>query len=154
MSRIYAGTSDVALRDKAIGLMTEFGKTISKYSSGHYGYDKFVCGLVDVACFTGNQTGWPILEELTHWAEKHLGRQRLPATDADSQGGFFNGELEWYTLPENLYRAQQISGNTMYGDFAKSGIIRPTGTCSTAPDSPRPMASMGTAIATRSAAWP
>jgi DUF1680 family protein len=119
MSRIYAGTNDVAMRDKALELQAEFGKTLENFKSGHYGYDKFVCGLVDVAMFTGDRSGLPTLETLTRWAEKHLGRKRLPATDADSQGGFFNGELEWYTLPENLYRAYQLTGNSLYRDFAE-----------------------------------
>jgi uncharacterized protein len=119
MSRIYAGTNDVAVRDKALELQAEFGKTLTNFKCRHYGYDKFVCGFVDMATFAGDRTGFPTLETLTHCAEKDLGRKRLPATDADSQGGFFNGELEWYTLPENLYRAYQITGNSLYRDFAE-----------------------------------
>jgi hypothetical protein len=119
MSRMYAGTHDVPMRDKAVHLLTEFSKTLSKFSCGHYGYEKFVCGLVDLPMFTGDRSGLPMLEHITQWAQRHLGRKRLPATDADSQGGFFNGELEWYTLPENLYRAYQLTGNPMYRDFAQ-----------------------------------
>ncbi len=119
MSRYAAGSNDTPMRDKAVHLMTEFGKTMGRFGCGHYGFEKFICGFTDVATFTGEKSGLPTLEKITKWGQRHLGRKRVNATDADSQGGFFNGELEWYTLPENLYRAYMVTGDTLYRDFAR-----------------------------------
>lgn len=118
MARLSYATGDAALRDKALTLMAEWGKTLPKLSFGHYDYDKYVCGLVDLAEYAGSGDALTLLAQLTDRAEKGLGRKRLPATDADSQGGYFNGEMEWYTLPENLYRAYALTGDARYEEFA------------------------------------
>lgn len=118
MARLSHATGDAALRDKALTLMTEWGKTLPKLSFGHYDYDKYVCGLVDLAEFAGSGEALTLLASLTDRAEHSLGRIRLPATDADSQGGFFNGEMEWYTLAENLCRAYLLTGDVRYREFA------------------------------------
>ena len=118
MARLYKATGDTALRDKASLLVSEWGKTLPKQTFAHYDYDKFVCGLVDMAEYANDTSALPLLSTMTDWAESHLGRARLNATDADTQGGYFNGQLEWYTLPENLYRAYQLTGDERYKDFA------------------------------------
>ena len=119
-ARLYKVTGNTALRDKAVFLMTEWGKTLRPDQTyGHYGYDKFVCGLVDMAHYADAPGAIPLLSGLTDNALLHLGLDRLNATDADSQGGFFNGQMEWYTLPENLYRAYLITGDEKYRAFAK-----------------------------------
>src|ERR671933_820168 len=118
LARLSRATGDTSLRDKAVRIMTEWGIT-GHLACNHYGYDKYVCGLVDLVEYTGEQAALPLLERLTTWAVEHLGRTRLTATDEDAQGGFFNGELEWYTLPENLYRAYLLTGNPTYKTFAE-----------------------------------
>ncbi|MBV9851249.1 MAG: glycoside hydrolase family 127 protein [Armatimonadetes bacterium] len=117
MARLSGATDDAALRDKAALLMTGWGETLPRQTFGHYDYDKFVCGLVDMAQYAGHPDALPLLARLTNWAEQHLSRDRLNATDADSQGGFFNGQMEWYTLPENLYRAYLLTGDARYKEF-------------------------------------
>ena len=118
MARLSHAMGDAALRDKALTLMTEWGKTLPKIGFGHYDYDKYVCGLTDLAEFAGSGEALTLLASLTDRAEKSLGRIRLPATDADSQGGYFNGEMEWYTLAENLCRAYLLTGDARYREFA------------------------------------
>ncbi len=117
MARMSRATDDAALRDKAARLMTGWGETLPRQSFGHYDYDKFACGLVDMARYGGHPDALPLLARMTDWAEAHLKRDRLDATDADSQGGFFNGQMEWYTLPENLYRAYLLTGDARYREF-------------------------------------
>lgn len=117
MARIYCATGDTTLRDKAVRLMTAWGETLPRQTFGHYDYDKFVCGLVDMALYADCPAALPLLARMTDWAEAHLGRERFNASDADSQGGFFNGQMEWYTLPENLYRAYALTGDTRYKAF-------------------------------------
>ena len=118
MARIYRATGDEPMRRKAVGLAEAWGETMPKLGYRHYDYDKYVCGLVDLAEYAGWDGAVPLLARLTDLASEKLGRDRLPATDADSQGGFFNGQLEWYTLGENLYRAFQLTGDQRYRDFA------------------------------------
>src|SRR5579862_1855760 len=49
MARLYRATGDVAYRDKASYLLTEWGKTIGPDGDcrmRHYSFDKTVCGLI------------------------------------------------------------------------------------------------------------
>ena len=118
MARMSKAAGDTDLRDKAVHLMTEWGKALPRLKYGHYGYEKYVCGLVDLLEYAGRSDALPLLEHITDWAAENLNRRRKPATDEDSQGGYFTGGIEWYTLPENLYRAYQLTGNDKYRDFA------------------------------------
>ncbi len=119
LARLYRATGDKSLREKAITLMTEWGKTLPHQKFGHYDYDKFVGGLVDMARYADASEALPLLAAMTDRAEAHLGRERLNATNDDSQGGYFNGQMEWYTLPENLYRAYELTGDDRYRAFAE-----------------------------------
>jgi DUF1680 family protein len=125
MARLAKATNDTALLDKAGTLMTEWAKTIepngyfyySKHPiTQHYFYEKTVQGLVDLYAYGGRKDALPLLEKITDYAVANLDQTRKPCapTTADwaSQG------VEWYTLPENLYRAYQLTDNTKYRDFA------------------------------------
>jgi DUF1680 family protein len=115
-ARVYRATADTAARDRAIYLMEEWAKTIDKdghfgYGKngvGHYEYEKFVGGLVDIYEFTGNTNALKYLGMITDWAEKNLSRSNEYALPT-----------EWYTLSENLYRAYELTGDQRYRDFAK-----------------------------------
>src|SRR5204863_755360 len=51
MARMSHATGDKALRDKGLGLFTEWAKTIKPDGDcriDHYAFDKMVCGLVDL----------------------------------------------------------------------------------------------------------
>ena len=48
MARLSKATGDTELADKARALTTGWGETIDSERCGHYGYEKFVCGLVDM----------------------------------------------------------------------------------------------------------
>ncbi len=116
-ARIYRATSDDTVKDRAIYLMDEWGKTISQDGSygyrqgegGHYDYDKFVGGLVDMYEFTGSEQALVYLDKITSWAENNLDRSNEYALPT-----------EWYTLSENLYRAYELTGKQRYYNFAKT----------------------------------
>lgn len=115
-ARMYKITGDTAIRDKAVYLMDEWGKTIADdgffgYTSknpGHYEYDKMVGGLVDMYEYIGDENAIKYLTKITDWAEKNLDRSNPYALPT-----------EWYTLSENLYRAYELTGDKRYYDFAK-----------------------------------
>jgi len=124
MARLSKATNDTALLNKATTLMNEWAKTIEPdgyfyYSrhpiTQHYIYEKTVGGLVDLYAYGGRSEAIPLLEKITDYAIANLDRTRKPCapTVADWASG-----TEWYTLPENLYRAYQLTGNTKYRNFA------------------------------------
>ena len=115
-ARMYRATGDVAIRNRAIYLMNEWGKSIGEDGSygyqdgkgGHYDYDKFVGGLVDMYEYVGSEDALTYLDKITTWAEKNLDRSKPYALPN-----------EWYTVAENLYRAYELTGDRRYLDFAK-----------------------------------
>lgn len=125
MARMYKATGDTQIRDKAVRLMHGWAKTIepdgTPYSPtlamelklSHYGWDKLVCGLVDLYEYGGEKDSLPLLERMTDWAMKTLDRTRQAATAELIQGN----PTEWYTLSENLYRAYRLTGNGAYKTF-------------------------------------
>jgi uncharacterized protein len=81
-----------------------------------YPWEKLVCGLVDLQRYGGYET-MPVLERTTEWAARTFDRTRRLADDYDFWGAGPGGTSEWYTLPENLYRAYLLSGNPHFKEF-------------------------------------
>lgn len=115
-ARMWKATGDEVVRDRALYLMNEWGKTVDEdgfygyrnLKRGHYDYDKMVGGLVDMHEYLGSEEALGFLDRITTWAEKNLDRSREYALPS-----------EWYTLSENLYRAYELTGDRRYYDFAK-----------------------------------
>lgn len=116
-ARLYKSTSDAQVGERALYLMREWAKTIdddgyfgytAKGADNQYVFDKYVCGLVDIYEFMDCPEALEILERITAYME-------LKCIDGEKTD--FNHE--WYTLPENLYRAYLLSGEQRYFDFAK-----------------------------------
>ena len=131
-ARIYKATNDDAVLGKLEYLLGEWGKTIGKdgyffYGTNpnalHYEFDKMAGGLVDICEYTGKKDSVDYLVRITKWAKTNLNKRRIPATpDCFTGGGHSGGEdadTEWYTLPENLYRAYLLTGDSTYKDFAR-----------------------------------
>ncbi len=121
MARMSRATGDIALRDKALALFDGWKKTID--SDGNlrmrvYDWEKLVCGLVDLQSYAGCHEALTALEHTMAWAVRTFDRSRRPADNFDFQGGGPEKTTEWYTLPENLYRAYLISGNPAFKEFA------------------------------------
>jgi DUF1680 family protein len=118
LARLYASTGDVACRDKANRLLSEWAKCIEpdgyfyasrKPNAPHYIYDKMLWGLLDSFSYCDNRESLRSLSHITDWATKNLDRSRRVNDTA----------TEWYTLSENLYRAYLVTGDPKYRQFAE-----------------------------------
>jgi DUF1680 family protein len=118
LARLYAGTSDVACRDKVNRLLAEWARCIEpdgyfyasrKPNAPHYIYDKMMWGLVDSYLYCSNRDALVSLNHITDWAIKNLDRSRR-VNDTST---------EWYTLSENLYRAYLATGDAKFRQFAE-----------------------------------
>jgi len=116
IARIYRATGDKPLLDKGTYLLTEWAKTLKDGRSigGVYGYEKFVCGLVDLNEFAGYAPALAVLERTIEWPIKTYSKDRIPGRVDMTSGR----PGEWYTFPENLYRAYLAIGDRKYKDFA------------------------------------
>ena len=121
MARLSCATGDTALRDKSIFLTAEWEKTLGANNNPRmstYAWEKMSCGLVDVALYADYPHALEILARITVWASANFDRSRSPATEADRDGRKPHGTLEWYTLPENSFRAYAITGDKTFLEFA------------------------------------
>ncbi len=114
LSRMYATTGDVACKEKVTALINGWGECIDSNGyffftkdnkSQHYTYEKTLCGLIDAYQYTGNKDALKYMSIITDWGIKNLSRDKKWAG-------------EWYTLPENLYKAYLITGDKKYYNFA------------------------------------
>jgi len=125
MVRMGRGLGDDTLIEKAMLLMDGWARTLpSDGDSGMrcYEFEKLVCGLVDLYQFGRVDSALPLLENATVAAAKSFDRTRARATNYLFQGGADRGTREWYTLPENLFRAYLLTGNELYRQFAEEWL--------------------------------
>jgi hypothetical protein len=132
LARMYRIDGDDRIREKATYLLDEWGKTIDSsgfffYGSNpairHYDFDKTLGGLLDVYEYMEYRSALDYAETITEWAIRNLERRRIPATpDLHSGGGWVgndSADVEWYTLPENLYRLYLVTGREKHLAFAR-----------------------------------
>lgn len=121
-ARLGCALQDLALRDKCIDLIREWEKTIGADGNPRipkpYGWEKLSCGLVDAAKYADFPHALEILDRITMWASRNFDRSRVPATREDRAGRGPANTNEWYTLPENNFRAYEMTGNKAFLDFA------------------------------------
>jgi len=119
MARIYRATGDAPLRDKTAHLLEEWSKTVKPDGDCRmdlYAYEKLVCGLVDLQEYAGISAAVPLLEKTMAWTMRSYSQEHIPAG-----GALLNGRpSEWYTFPENLYRAYRLTGDAKIKTFADS----------------------------------
>ncbi len=122
---MYKVSGDVIVLEKLRYLLNEWGKTIekdgcffygAKSNALHYEFEKTVGGLVDIYEYTDEKESLEYLERITDWGLNNLNRRRVTPTPDYFTGG--DRDTEWYTLPENLYRAYFLTGDSQYRDFA------------------------------------
>lgn len=132
-AKAYRITGRQDVYQKLKYLIHEWGKTIEKdgyffYSwnnnAHHYSYEKILCGLVDAYAYAGVEEAQIWLHKITVWAKENLAEFKNAA--GESRETFTGGELsikaidnEWYTLPENLYRAYEQTGEKLFYEFAQ-----------------------------------
>lgn len=119
--RMGRATGEASLRDKVLALFDGWRETIGRDGDVRmrpYDWEKLVCGLVDLHAYAGVDAALEILSETTGWAARTFDRSRRPADGHDFQAVGPGGTSEWYTLPENLYRAYLATGDTRFREFA------------------------------------
>jgi DUF1680 family protein len=126
MARLGCGMNDSVLIEKAVELMDGWAETLPASGDsgmGCYEFEKLVCGLVDLYEFAGVSAALPLLARASTTARRRLDRTRMRADGLHFQGGT-DTTREWYTLPENLYRAHVLTGDPLYRDFAEEWLYR------------------------------
>jgi DUF1680 family protein len=120
MVRLGIAAEDATLGAKAVALFEGWRETMPEDGNAHmrvYDWDKLVCGLVDLHVYLGVEGALPILRKTTEWASRTFDRTRPVADDHDFWGAGSGLTSEWYTLPENLYRAHLATGEEAFRSF-------------------------------------
>ena len=120
-AKLYSVTGDVRLRDKALALANAWADLAEAHPEllhcGTYGYDKMIGGLLDMYEYMGYDRAESLVSRLTDQSILDLDR----TIDRDGlQDERMHGQIEWYTLPENIYRAYQLFGDEKYKEHAQA----------------------------------
>lgn len=119
-ARLYLVTGDERLKNKAYALADGWGECARASEqvitiNGTYVYDKLMGGFLDMLEFLHYEPAKEYIRQLTRSAEERfdrsIARDGLQIMDGDM--------IEWYTLPEQLYRAYLLTGEERYLSFAK-----------------------------------
>ena len=132
LARAYAITGSKSTQEKVHRLVREYratvasGKFFADYRAPGYTFDKICCGLIDAHELAGDPIALDVLRSATaavnpHLPEKALSRLEQRARPYKDISYTFD---ETYTLPENLFRAYQRSGDHRYKDLAVRFIER------------------------------
>ena len=118
--RLGKASGERALTDKAVRLFEGWRATLPERRTRVmrlYDFEKLVCGLTDLHLYAGVDA-LPLLRGLTETAAAGFDRSRVPADRHDFWGAGPGDTQEWYTLPENLYRAHLANGDPLFKEFA------------------------------------
>lgn len=117
----YKATGDYRLKEKALFLAEEWGvcakaSKINIDVNDTYCYDKLMGGFLDMVEYLDYKKGLEYISSLTDSAIKRF-RREIKRDGLQDSG--LHGMIEWYTLPEQLYRAYIITEDKKYFDFAR-----------------------------------
>ncbi len=119
-AKLYTVTGDYRLKRKAVSVFDGWVECIRKAPSllhnGTYDFDKLIGGLLDMYEYMDHADSERYISLLTDQAIADF-NQAIPRDGL--QDGRLKGHIEWYTLPENLYRAYQLFGDEKYRSFAE-----------------------------------
>ena len=119
-AKLYLVTGDVRLKEKAIRLADGWGACLAASNrvadcNGTYNYDKLMGGFLDLYEYLGYEPAKEYVRALTKSADARLDKE----VSRDGLQIMSSDMIEWYTLPEQIYRAYQLTGEPLYLDFAK-----------------------------------
>ena len=122
-AKLWRNTGDERIRAKALDLFEGWKQCAEAseeiLSMGTYPYEKMLGGLLDMYEYMGAEEVRPWLLRLTERAERDFD----PAIPRDGlQDARMKGQIEWYTLPENLFRAWQLFGDPIYRRMAETWL--------------------------------
>lgn len=121
-ARLYLVTKDERIRMKAIALADGWGECAGRSQkvidiNDTYVYDKLMGGFLDMYEFLQYEPAREYIHKLTLSAAGRF-RREIPRDGLQNEA--MGGDMiEWYTLPEQLYRAWFLTGEQLYFDFAR-----------------------------------
>lgn len=121
MAKLYKATMDDRIYRKVIELADGWGECAKASAevldnNGTYVYDKLMGGFLDLYEYLHYEPALEYVQMLTESAKKRF-RKEIPR-DGLQDKGMGPDMIEWYTLPEQLYRAYFITKDESYLNFA------------------------------------
>jgi uncharacterized protein len=133
LSRSYAITGDAATRDKVYRLVHAYASTVEPSGKFYrdnrfpaYTYDKLIFGLLAAYTLTDCREALPTLARTTAAALPYLPPRAVPRRETPVLHGEDITEHCWdesYTIPENLFHAEAITGDRRYRELAKRFLM-------------------------------
>ena len=119
-AKLYLVTEDERLKEKAYALADGWGECAAASEkvidvNDTYVYDKVMGGFLDMLEYLDYQPTKEYIRRLTISASKRFFR----GVNRDGLQIMEPNMIEWYTLPEQLYRAFMLTGEELYLDFAR-----------------------------------
>ena len=118
-AKLWRNTGDERVLAKCMDLFRGWAECMDACPDcldyGTYNYEKLMGGLMDMYEYMGVKAAADYARRLTERAMANFDAT-IPR---DGSAGSDRGQIEWYTMPENLYRAWQLTGDMLYRDFAE-----------------------------------
>lgn len=119
-AKLFLVTKDERLKRKAYALADGWGACAAVSDkvidiNDTYVYDKLMGGFLDLLEYLDYEPAREYIRRLTKSAAKRF-RREVSRDGLQTMGGDM---IEWYTLPEQLYRAWMLTEEELYLDFAK-----------------------------------
>jgi len=122
-AKLYRNTGDQRIYDKCMAVFHGWVECVEAndqvLTNGTYMFDKILGGLVDMYEHMGVHEVKDYALRLTRRAQETYDTS-IPRDGL--QDGRMKGQIEWYTMPENLYRAYQLFGDAIYKEMADEWI--------------------------------
>ena len=122
-AKLYRATGDQRVYDKCMALFDGWTECAdlneAVLDKGTYMFDKFIGGLLDMYEYMDVKRARAYIWRLTEHAKAKFDTS-IPRDGV--QDDRMKGQIEWYTLPEQLYRAYQLFGDPLYKEFAEVWI--------------------------------
>ena len=117
--KLYLVTCDPRAREKVVALADGWGACARASQAvidvnDTYVYDKLMGGFVDLYEYLHYEPA----KEYMHWITESAMRRFKKGIDRDGLQVMGPDMIEWYTLPENLFRSYQLTGEEIYKEFA------------------------------------
>ncbi|MNO39516.1 hypothetical protein D3C76_296480 [compost metagenome] len=121
-AKLYRVTGDYRLKEKALRLADGWIACADQspviFDNDTYVYEKLLGGFLDLYEYLGYERVVPYLKRLTEAAMSRF-KQDIARGGLQDYELWSNHMIEWYTLPENLYRAYQLTGDEQFKTFAE-----------------------------------
>ncbi|MDE6389552.1 MAG: glycoside hydrolase family 127 protein [Lachnospiraceae bacterium] len=119
-AKLYLVTKDERLKKKAYALADGWGACATASDrvidiNDTYVYDKLMGGFLDMLEYLDYEPAREYIRRLTQSASRRFRRE----IGRDGLQNMGEDMIEWYTLPEQLYRAWTLTGEEIYRTFAK-----------------------------------